>query len=74
MVHGESTQERWNSLEHSVKNAAEKACGRSKEGKKRGGEKWWWNEQVAEVIKTKKRGIKNGGKTGVKRIWKCIRC
>ena len=30
MVHGESAQERWNSLEHSLKNAAEKVCGWSK--------------------------------------------
>ena len=40
-------------MEHSLKNAAEKVCGRSKEGKKRE-ETWWWNEQVAEVIKRKK--------------------
>ena len=40
---------------------------------KRGEETWWWNEQVADVIKRKKRGIRNGGKTRVKRIWRCIR-
>ena len=73
VVHGESAQERWNSLEHSLKNAAEKVCGWSKGGKKRE-ETWWWNERVAEVIKKKKRGIRNGGKTGVKRIWRHIRC
>ena len=38
-------------------------------GKKRE-EMWWWNEEVAEAIKRKKRGIRNGGKTGVKRIWR----
>ena len=57
MVHGESTQERWNSLEHGLKNAAEKVCGRSKDGKKQE-ETWWWNEQVAEVIKRKKERYK----------------
>ena len=57
VVYGESAQERWNSLEHGLKNAAEKACGRSKGGKKRE-ETWWWNEQVAEVIKRKNEGYK----------------
>ena len=36
MVQGESTKERWNSLEQGLKKVAEKVCGRSKEGKKRG--------------------------------------
>ena len=57
MVHGENAQERWNSLEHGLKNAAEKVCGRSKGGKKRQ-ETWWWNEQVAKVIKRKIEGDK----------------
>ena len=57
MVHGESAQERWNSLEHGLKNAAEKVCGQSKGGKKHE-ETWWWNEQVAEDIKRKKEGYK----------------
>ena len=69
VVHGESAQERWSSLEHGLKNAAEKVCGRSKGGKKRE-VTWWWNEQVAEVIKRKKEGYK----TGVKRILRHIRC
>ena len=34
VVHGESAQERWNSLEHDLKNTAEKVCGRSKRRKK----------------------------------------
>ena len=51
VVHGESTQERC-FLEHGLKNAAEKVCERSKGGKKHE-ETWWWNEQVAEVIKRK---------------------
>ena len=58
VVHGESAQERWNSLEHGLKNAAEKVCGWSKEGKKR--EKTWWrNKQVAKEKKKKKeeRGV-----------------
>ena len=58
MVHGESAQERWSSLEHDLKNAAEKVCGRSKGGKKCEVSWWWWNEQVAEVIKRKKEGYK----------------
>ena len=60
-------QERWNSLEHGLKNVAEKVCGRSKGGKKCE-EMWWWNEQVAKVIKRKKERYKKWGKTGVKRI------
>ena len=57
VIHGERevAQERWSSWEHGLKNAAEKVCGRSKGGKKRE-VTWWWNEQVAKVIK-KKRGV-----------------
>ena len=73
MVRGDSDQEKWNSLEHSLKKVAEKVCGRSK-GRKKREEMWWWNQQVVEVIKWKKRDIRNGGKTGVKRIWRHIRC
>ena len=72
MVHGKSIQERWNSLEHGLQKAAEKVCGWSKGGKKREETKWWLNEEVAEVIKRKKRGIRNGGKSGAKRIWRRI--
>ena len=57
VVHGESAHERWSSWEHDLKNAAEKVCGRSKDGKKQE-ETWWWNEQVVEVIKRKKEGYK----------------
>ena len=57
MVQGESVQERWNSLEHSLKKAAEKVCGWLKEGKKCE-ETWWWNKEVAKVIKRKKEGHK----------------
>ena len=73
VVHCESAQERWNSLEHCLKNAAEKVCGWSKWGKKCE-ETWRWNEQVVEVIKRKNEGIRNGGKTGVKRSWRHKRC
>ena len=65
MVHDKSAQERWNSLEHSLKNAAEKVCGRSRGGKKHE-ETWWWNEQ--EVIKRKKEGYKKWRKDKMKRI------
>ena len=34
MVQGESIQERWNSLEHSLKKVAEKVCGLLNGGKK----------------------------------------
>ena len=40
---------------------------------KRGKEMWWWNKEVVEIIKRKTRDIKNGGKTGVKTIWRCRR-
>ena len=72
VVHGESAQERWNSLKHGLKNAAEKVCGWSKGGKKRE-ETWWWN-RLQKLLRGKKRGIRNGGKTGVKRILRRIRC
>ena len=70
VVHGESAQERWNSLEHGLKNAAEKVCGRSKGGKKCGG----GTNRLRKLLRGKKRGMRNGGKTGVKRIWRRIRC
>ena len=73
MDQDESIQERLNSLEHGLQKAAEKVSAWSKGAKKRE-ETWWWNEGVAKVIKRKKRGIRNGGKTEAKRIWRCIRC
>ena len=57
MVQGKSVQERWNSLEHSLKKAAEKACGWSKGGKKHE-EMWGWNASAMEVNKRKKEGYK----------------
>ena len=59
MVQSESIQERWNSLEHGLKKAAEKVCGWSK-GEKKCEEAWWWNKEVVKVIKRKKRSIRNG--------------
>ena len=49
MVQGKSFQERWNSLEHGLKKAAEKVCGWSKGGEKHE-ETGWLNEDVVEVI------------------------
>ena len=71
MVQGKCAQERWNSLEHNLKKVAEEVCGQLKGGKKC--EETWWNEEVAQVIKGKKRGLSNGGKTGAKRIWRHIK-
>ena len=70
VVHGESAQKRWSSLEHGLKNAAEKVCGQLKGGKKRGG----GTNRLQKLLRGKKMGIRNGGKTGVKRIWRRIRC
>ena len=70
VVHGESAQERWHSLEHSLKNAAEKVCGRLKGGKKHGG----GANRLRKLLRGKKMGTRNRGKTGVKRIWRHIRC
>ena len=70
MVHGESAQERWNSLKHGLKKAAEKVCGRSKGGKKHGG----GMNRLRKLLRGKESSIRNGGKTGVKRIWRHIRC
>ena len=38
--------------------------------KKRGGRM----KRLWKLLRGKKRGIKYGGKTGAKRIWRCIRC
>ena len=54
-----------------MKKVAEKVCGRSKGGKKRG-ETWWWNAEVAEAIKRKKEVYKKWRKN--RRIWRHIRC
>ena len=61
-------------MEHGLKNAAEKVCGWSKGGKKHE-EMWWWNDgmnSLRKLLRGKKRVIRNGGKTGVKRIWRRI--
>ena len=70
MVHGENAQERWNSLEHGLKNVAEKVCGQSKGGKKRDD----GTNKLRKLLRGKKRDIRYGGKTEVKRIWRRVRC
>ena len=67
MAHGESAEERWNSLEHDLKNAAEKVCGWSKGGKKCE-ETLWWMKRLWKLLRGKKRSIRNGGKMEAKRI------
>ena len=56
VVHGESAQERCNSLEQQSQECSRESMWMVERGKKRE-ETWWWNEQVAEVIKWKKRGV-----------------
>ena len=72
MIQGESTQERWNSLEQGLKKVAEKVCGWLKGGnmEKRGG----GMQRLQKLLRGKKKRIrKNGGKTGARRIWRHIR-
>ena len=70
MVQSERTEESWNSLAHCLKKVAEKVCGQSKEDKKHGG----GMKRLPRLLRGKKRGIRNGGKTETKRICRRIRC
>ena len=73
VVQSESVQERWNSLEHDLNKAAEKYVdGRKGERtvKKRGG----GMKKLRKLLGGKKKGIRNGGNTGTKRIWRHIKC
>ena len=48
----------------------QRKCGQFKGGKKCGG----GMKRLRKLLRGKKRGIRNGGKAGVKRIWRCIKC
>ena len=67
-------------MEHGLKKAAEKVCGLyvykgerqyvdkgERNVKKCGG----GMKRLQKLLRGKKRGIRNGGKTGAKRIWYC---
>ena len=70
VVHGESTQERWNSFGTRSQECSRESMWMVKGGKKCGG----GTNRLRKLLRGKKRGIRNGGKTGVKRIWRHIRC
>ena len=35
-----------------------KVCGKGRTGKPKGGEKWWWSDEIQETIKEKKVAFK----------------
>ena len=48
----------WEKLESIMIKASEKACGRTKGGRGRERESWWWNDEVESVVKEKKAAYK----------------
>ena len=55
----------WGGLKKCLLDVAEEVCGRSR-GRQRHRETWWWNDEVAELVKEKRRlfGIYNKSKSG----------
>ena len=47
----------WNCLKSSLVTATEKTCGKSKGGRKNTAT-WWWNTEVEETVKVKRRAYK----------------
>ena len=55
----------WGGLKKCLLDVVEEVCGRSR-GRPRHRETWWWNDEVAELVKEKRRlfGIYNKSKSG----------
>ena len=50
----------WEELKQTLRKASEEVLGRTKSGRKKQRESWWWNEDVRHVLKQKKLAFKNG--------------
>jgi len=56
--------EHWLQMKNIMMDAAQVTCGLSK-GPRRHKETWWWNEEVAEAVREKKKKYGNWKKEGV---------
>ena len=54
MGNGEGVEQMCRSLKDSLVRAAEKAIGRTSEGRVRQENDWWWNERLRDILKRKK--------------------
>jgi len=54
----------WESFRDGVLEACDEICGKKKVRKNRG-DKWWWNEEVVNVIARKKEAFKKLCNTGL---------
>ena len=57
-AHASTFDGTWESAESILIKASEKTCGRTKGGRGRERESWWWNSEVETVIKEKKAAYK----------------
>jgi hypothetical protein len=57
----------WSGLRNCLLDVADEVCGRTRGGKRQHIETWWWNEEVAELVKEKRRLFKvyNKSKRGM---------
>ena len=53
-----TAEDSWKLFRDATLKAAEEICGTSKGGKHIGKETWWWNEEVQDVLKKKKKAFK----------------
>ena len=56
-------EEMWQELKQTLRKASEEVLGRTKSGRKKQRESWWWNEDVRQVLKQKKLAFKKWQKS-----------
>jgi len=54
---GDCVDDLWRGLKQCLLEVAEEVCGETK-GRQRHRETWWWNDEVAELVKNKRRLFK----------------
>ena len=64
----------WDTLKHSIVEAAKSVCGVTKGQKRKERDTWWWSEDVLRVVKNKKEAFKRWQKmrhdTSLKAVYK----
>ncbi|MBN3271385.1 CFDP2 protein, partial [Polyodon spathula] len=55
-----SVEEEWTEMSHILEEAATRVCGKTRGGRPRETEEWWWDLEVQETLKEKKKALKDG--------------
>ncbi|MBN3324175.1 CFDP2 protein, partial [Atractosteus spatula] len=53
-----SVEEEWTEMSHILEEAATRVCGKTRGGRLRENEEWWWDMEVQEALKEKKKAYK----------------